>query len=559
MRKTIFFFLCLSLFLTHTAYGADIGVIHVEHPNVSGFVGYVPDEIVVKFHTSVTNAMDRAKTSKGRLGIPSLDQLGARYNVMSVLQQFPGARKKKYRGKEVDLSGWHKIKFAKKMDVMSTVNAYRKISGVVDAQPIGIFTLDQMPNDGWFSGQWRLNQANDADIDAPEAWNVETGDETLIVAVLDTGVRYFHKDLGGLDASFDHPENADGNMWINWAEKNGTPDIDDDENGYVDDWIGYDFVDGVSMCWPGEDCNTLDNDPRDFNGHGTHVAGIVSAVTNNGYGTASTAGGWGDGSLQPEGNGVKIMSLRVCYSARYLGSEWGICRMDFAAEALYYAADNGAEFVNASWSSNNSGSIPDAIDYFLAGGGIIFKSAGNDDNETADYICSRTDPGIVSVAATDASDCRADFSTYGDWVDISAPGVDILCTYNNHADPGKDYVAWISGTSMSSPLALSVAALTWSQHPEWSASQVVQKLLDSADPIDDFGCNASYADKLGAGRVNAFEAVVVGDFDRDGDVDGADLGALLNAYDVLSLDADLNFDTYLNGVDIELFSKYYGI
>jgi subtilisin family serine protease len=240
--------------------------------------------------------------------------------------------------------------------------------------------------------------------------------------------------------------------------------------------------------------------------------------------------------------------------------------MDFAAEALYYAADNGAKFANASWSSSNSGGISAAIDYFIAGGGILVKSAGNSDNENTDYITGRSQAEIeiISVAATDPDDCKADFSSYGTWVDIAAPGTGIPGTgivslYHLHGDPANDYTASISGTSMSSPLALSVAALIWSQNPEWSAEQIALKLLDSADPIDNLGCNSSYIGKLGAGRVNAFQAVISGDFDRDGDVDGSDLAAFLNAYTAGTPEADLNFDGSVNMEDLGLFSRYFGI
>jgi len=353
-----------------------------------------------------------------------------------------------------------------------------------------------------------LDQANDHDMDAPEAWDIETGASSVIVAILDTGVRYFHKDLGGSNASYDNPGGANGNMWVNWAEKNGTSGVDDDGNGYVDDWVGWDFVDGGSNCWSGEDCNTEDNDPRDFNGHGTHCAGNVAAINNNGYATSAASGGWGDGSLQPTANGVKVMACRIGWSGRYFIWEVGYVRMDFAAEALYYAADNGAKIASCSWGSSNSGGIADAIDYFVAHGGLIFKAAGNDNSESADYMCGRSD--VISVAATDSNDCKADFSDYGTWVDICAPGTGIWSLYHDHTDPQNDYVASLDGTSMATPLAASVAALIWSHNPSWTADQVKQQLFDSADDISGLSCNASYSGKLGAGRINAYNAVNTG-------------------------------------------------
>jgi len=182
--------------------------------------------------------------------------------------------------------------------------------------------------------------------------------------------------------------------------------------------------------------------------------------------------------------------------------------MDFAAQAFRYAADNGARIASCSWSSSNSGGLGDAIDYFLASGGLIFKSAGNAGDEATDYMTARED--IISVAATDASDVKASFSSYGTWVDISAPGEDIMSLYHVHDDESADYVASASGTSMAAPLAAGVAALVWSRNPAWTAAQVQQRLFDTADDIDGLAGNSSYAGKLGAGRVNAYNAVNTG-------------------------------------------------
>jgi subtilisin family serine protease len=152
------------------------------------------------------------------------------------------------------------------------------------------------------------------------------------------------------------------------------------------------------------------------------------------------------------------------------------------------------------------------VDYFLSKGGIIFKAAGNDDSSSADYMCGRDD--VFCVAATDQDDCKADFSNYGSWVKLSAPGVDIYSLYHLHSDEETDYIAQSSGTSMATPLAAGTAALVWSANPSWTAQQVEDKLLASVDTIDALACNTGYAGQLGSGRINAYQAIYA---DTDGD------------------------------------------
>jgi len=478
----------------------------------------VPDEIVVVFDEPTTAQVEAlAWQSPDGLqftGVEPLDELTAAFGVTQLRKQFPGADAGLARQLGLpDLSGYFIVRFDPDVaGAEEVLAAYLQVPGVVHGELIGVHPVYATPNDGYYSNQWHLNQSSDRDMDGPEGWDIETGDPSVIVAVLDTGVRYFHKDLGGSNASYSNPGGANGNMWINWSEKNGSAGVDDDGNGYVDDWVGWDFVTGVSGCWSGEDCSTADNDPRDFNGHGTHCAGNVAAINNNGYAVASPAGGWGSGSQQPAGNGVKAMALRIGWSGNFLGQEVGYVRMDFAASAFYYAANNGAVIATCSWGSSNSGGIAAAIGYFLASGGLIFKAAGNSNNQTADYMCGRAD--VYCVAATDQSDHKASFSSYGTWVDISAPGVSIYSTYHNHSAPSSDYVAALSGTSMATPLVASVAAAVWSQNPTWTPAQVWQRVRDTADDID--ALNPSYAGRLGSGRVNLFNAVNTGGPDCNG-------------------------------------------
>jgi subtilisin family serine protease len=533
-----------------------------DHPS---FLGYVPDRIVVEFDERLVQGFKPEQLLKGRTGIGVLDQLCRRHGVSLLRKQFSGARKKWYRGRQLNLAHWHKIQFQREVEVEKVVAEFKKMDGVLDAQPIGIHAVALIPNDFWFPDHWHLNQLGDHDIDAPEAWGIETGKAEIVVAVLDTGVRWFHKDLGGGNAGYFEPpgfddtidglHGAEGNLWTNPAELNGSPGFDDDGNGYTDDMIGWDFVNFSLICWLEEDCFFEDNDPRDFHGHGTHVAGIIAALNNNGYAGSSTAGGWGNGTLQPSGSGVRIMPLRIGY-AHVSSPQVGVVQMDLAAEAFRYAADQGARLANASWGSSNTGGLAAAIDYFIDRGGLIFKAAGNDDNDTADYMGQRAD--IVKVAATgqrgvdavDQDDCKADFSSFGTWVDIAAPGSDIFSTWHEYTDPANDYIAALSGTSMASPLALSVAALIWSQNLSWSAEMVRRQLFNSADPIDFSGCTADFTDLLGAGRVNAFNAVsnCPGDINGDGDSDGGDLAHFASIFESGTADE----------IDLALFASNLG-
>jgi PKD repeat protein len=510
MKHVICLAILILLATSISAMAVELASVGGPNPDVPGFVGYAPNRIVIKFDPSTLRGIDNAAMARGRTGLPALDQVGTRHGVRSLRPQFPGAKKKTYKGKVIDLSGWHEVEFAGRADVPAAIAEYKAVPGVLDAQPVGIHKVNKEPNDWNYINtpyQWHLPR-----IQAPQAWDIETGNPGIIVAVMDTGVRYFHRDLGGANASFSNPGAAEGNMWINTAERYGIQGVDDDGNGYVDDWIGWDFVHVVDnwplmQCFPGEDCLDPDNDPRDFQGHGTHCAGNVATMNNNSYSQASVAGGWGDGNfVGGPGNGVKVMDLRIGWRAIYgILFDVGMVDMEFAAQGLYYAAVKGAKIASCSWGSDNSGGIDEAIDYFLAGGGLIFKAAGNDSSETADYLCARND--VLCVAATDQNDCKASFSTYGSWVDISAPGVGIWSSWHNPDDPVNDYISTMDGTSMATPLSASVAALIWSQNPTWTAAQVRQRLFDSADRIDSLGCNAPFSGKLGAGRINAFKAV----------------------------------------------------
>jgi len=506
MKKS--FIVLLTLLLAASAAGATDKITTVQRPTgLPSFVGYVPDRLIVVMQPDAGKLnMQMAANAVVHIGEPDFDKISDRFALSSIVKQFPGTEPGPL-SKTAELAKYYKIEF-ESGTLEEAMEAYYSHPMVERVEPIGIHAMYATPSDFYYSYQWHLNQASDHDIDAPEAWDIETGSTSTIVAILDSGTRYYHPDLGGVNASPSNPGASRGNMWINNAELNGSAGVDDDGNGYVDDWIGYDFIQSTTSCWSGEDCNTKDNDPRDFNGHGTHTSGIFGMITNDGYGMCGVAGGWGNGSQTEYGNGVNIMALRMGYSYNYFGQEYGVVLMDAAAEAFYYAADNGAKIASCSWGSSNTGGIGAAATYFLNAGGIICVAAGNDGAEVSpDYLNGRGD--CISVAATNESDNGASFTTYGTWVDICAPGNNIYSTYHDHTDPNTTYWAAMSGTSMATPMTAGVCALIWSHNPSWTATQVRNQLYSSADNIDAY-LSSKYIGKMGAGRINAYNAVNTG-------------------------------------------------
>ena len=512
-KRSIFNIIVLIIFASNYSAGQQVKYIKKDYPKIPSLMGYVNNEIVIEVANDVLLYINKSQGEKiGRCEIPGIDRVAGIYNVTKIIQQFPDAIPKVYMNNAINLKNWFKIHCRDSINIDTMIKSFLDLPEVLKAEPIGIhYVSAQYPNDGFFSEQWHLDQSMDHDVDAPEAWDSNTGNINIIVAMMDSGVRYYHKDLGGVNATLVNRNLSRGNIWLNTDELNGVASNDDDGNSYTDDWIGWDFVTGVSPSTPysaiaGEDYNIADNNPADFNGHGTHCAGNISAINNNGYAGSSVSGGWGNGSLEEFGNGVKIMALRIGYSAYHSTyGEVGLVRTDFAASALVYAANNGARIASCSWGSSNSGGLGTAIDYFLASGGLIFKAAGNDGADLPDYMANRSDENIIDVASTDLSDLKSDFSNYGAWIDISAPGSDILSSYHVHSDPTNDYVATLNGTSMATPIAASVAALIWSANPLLNNDQVRLLLYNNTDDIESL--NASYIGQLGVGRVNAYNAM----------------------------------------------------
>lgn len=451
----------------------------------------VPGKITV-FLRSERGPLDVATAGAegyARTGRASLDALNRTFEISRVEKRYPKKVFDRTAAQDIQISNQYDFYFPPERDIDQILAAFRADPNVAAAYAEEIVPLRVKPNDLQFPQQWNLqNRSSGHDIRAVGGWEHSVGDTSVVLAILDSGTDWFHPDLGG-----SAPNYTDGNIWINWSEWNGFASVDDDSNGFVDDVRGWDFVhfspaESISASpWPGEDWKDEDNDPRDFNGHGTHVAGIASAIGNNAIGVSGVS--WR----------CKILVCRVGWSSNVDGTELGFIRTDFASDAIVYAVDQGAAAINASWGSGPQ--LGAAADYARDNGVVIFSAAGNESSQNQDYFASRND--VIDVASTTNMDVKSSFSNYGTWVDISAPGSGILSTLPDRASAGTGY-GLLSGTSMACPHLVGFYGVLKSAHPTWARGEILAKIYSSADDID--ALNPSHAGKLGAGRINMMKA-----------------------------------------------------
>ncbi|MFC0877365.1 S8 family serine peptidase [Saccharicrinis sp. FJH2] len=438
--------------------------------------------------------------------LPSQDVV-EKIKIRSMKRTFPEAGRFEARTRKAGLHLWYDVEFDTQVSLREVRQNLSAIKGVekVEYRPVVTwFRDDNMTevtkeiannvtkstaaatlsfNDPRLPEQWHYqNDDGNASINLFGAWDYTTGSPDVVVAVIDGGIDYEHEDLAA-------------NMWINEIEKNGTSGLDDDGNGFKDDIYGYNFVSDIGKLVP--------------HNHGTHVAGTVAAVNNNGKGVCGIAGGNGQSNT-----GVRLMSCQIFVNdddpyANNSGNK--------GAPAIKYAADNGAVICQNSWGYSTLTEIPGsdkaAIDYFIeyAGidengrqtgpmrGGIVIFAAGNEDRAAA---APANYEKVVAVSAIGKDYRKASYSNYGDWVDLAAPGNSILSTYVG----GYGYM---QGTSMACPHVSGVAALVLSRFKRsgYNADMLRARLENSAVNIDSY--NSSYAGKLG-GLVDAEAALASG-------------------------------------------------
>lgn len=388
--------------------------------------------LLVKWKTSAITA---SKTSNSYQS----NELRKTYGITKASKLYRG--KSNSLSKSDDITRWEVIEIAEgnETSLLTQLQSDPRVEHVEYNYSV---SANLIPNDISFNSLWGMNNIgqtggfNDADIDAVEAWDLQVGSSSVIVAVIDTGVDYNHIDLAA-------------NIWVNSGEvpNNG---IDDDGNGFVDDYHGYDFANN-------------DGDPRDDHYHGTHVAGTIAAVGNNNTGVVGVS--WNS----------TIMPIK------FLNSAGNGNTLD-AINSVLYAAQMGAHISNNSWGGGGfSQALMDAIEVANASNSLFVAAAGNSSTNNdfyPHYPSNYEVENIISVAATDDRDLMAYFSNYGLLsVDIAAPGVNVYSTspYNSYRT--------LSGTSMAAPHVAGAAALLLSHNPALTNLQLKNGLMNNVDEL----------------------------------------------------------------------------
>ena len=407
-----------------------------------------PNILVLKLKSAATSNSRITNSSEEKIQkIKSLTQSD------QIKQVFPLNALSNSRSMEQDLQNIYKLKLHPKTDIWKTISRIQK-SGLVEyIEPLYQNDLLYTPNDpeaNPSNGQQTYLEV----IRAYEAWDIEKSDTTMIIGIVDTGVKMDHEDLRNIAINHHDPING----------------LDDDGDGYIDNFNGWDIADN-------------DSDPTaDGHPHGSPVAGMSSASTNNGIGMA--------------GAGFKSRYLPVKIA------ETSSQKLNRDYEGVIYAADHGAKVINLSWggAGNYSQYGQDIINYaVLEKDAVLVAAAGNTDDELDFYPASFDN--VLSVGASDINDNKASWATYSYYIDILAPGDNVFTTKNNGA------YEITTGSSFASPLVAGAAALVRSRFPELNSIQVMEQLRVTSDDIYQVGQNMNYNGQLGKGRLNMRRAL----------------------------------------------------
>jgi serine protease len=427
---------------------------------------YEPGVIIVKFIASTKHML-----YLNTVAIDALNPLLAEHGVTRLTQMYPQRQTVFSKsGSEIALDRMYRVEFSASKNPLEVAKSFARLAEVEYAEPEVIHYLDYIPDDSRYNEQY-MHQL----IESEKAWDITTGSEDIVIGIVDSGVNWNHVDLA--DNIWVNPgEDFDQDGKYTTADMNG---IDDDNNGYIDDIIGIDFIGagaGGGSYYDVDPHPTVKGNP-----HGTHVAGISAGVGDNGRGIAGVA------------FTSKILSVKC-------GSDINSRTISRGYDGIVYAAENGAQVINCSWGGGGIlASQEERIEYAISQGALVVASAGNSGRELISTPGAY--PNVLCVANTDEDDLVNSSSTYGPWVDVSAPGTQILSSISTTDSAYAKY----TGTSMASPVVAGLAALVAGQNPGFTPLQIGEQIRVTSEDIDDK--NIWYRDKIGKGRVNAHKAL----------------------------------------------------
>ena len=415
------------------------------------FEEYVPGLIVVKIDESAARSAKQNTISIDRLKQEGLTQK------IKPLYEF-GSGNYQSRNVRSRLNGLYKIDLNHTVDEIEYVRYLNSFSNVIYAERYPNVQPLLVPNDPEAQigkAQFHLDQ-----IKAYQAWDITKGSKDMVIGIIDTGADLFHEDLAG-------------NIYLN--EDDPIDGLDNDGDGYIDNYYGWDFADNDNFP-------EADGDP-----HGSGVSGIAAADTDNGIGIAGI------------GFNTRFMPIKI------FKTENNFSRNSY--EAIIYAADMGCDVINLSWGNSGRYSqfAQDIINYAALERDVVIVAAAGNTNAELDFFPASYDH-VLSVGFVNADDSKNVNATYSDFIDMVAPGIGIYTTENNDGY-GND-----SGSSYAAPMVAGAAALVRHIFPDWSALQVMEQLRVSTENIDDVGNNADFQYKFGKGRLNVFRALA--DFDK---------------------------------------------
>jgi len=425
---------------------------------------YRPGVVNIKFTKEMGDIDIVIVNGVPSVGVDEIDRISESYEVYKVEKLFFNEEPPD-NPDFVDLSRWYVFHFPEKYQPQEVVNAFTGNEYIEIAECDWLNYPDYIPNDPMYSSCWALEQ-----VQADSAWNISRGNQWVTISIVDSGIDTGHVDLRD-KFYINFGEDVNGDSLIDLWDYNN---IDDDNNGYIDDFWGWDFI--------GWDNSPMPEDPSQD--HGTLCASCAAAATDNGEGVAST------------GFNTRLMNIRSTLFSNAL------------ANAINYSADNGADIVSASWGSIAPSSlIQDAVQHCHDLGVMFVTSAGNDDNYTPPWSAYPSlFPHVLSVGSTNQNDQLSYFSNYciTPWdgiIDVCAPGESILS-----AALGGGYETW-QGTSASCPTVAGIAALIMSVAPELTPAEVESTIVHTCDDIYPQNPGFAYG-ILGHGRVNAFKALL---------------------------------------------------